>query len=131
MGLAVAVVSVALGATINEKHFTLNRADCGVVSSFSMEPAEMTQLVTESARAWQSLGSVSYGPTEAEKKSLQYRRSLYMVRDMKAGETFTPANVRAIRPRLGLPPKYLEILMGKALNQDVARGTPLQRGLLK
>jgi pseudaminic acid synthase len=131
MGVAVSVASVALGATVIEKHFTLNRADGGVDSSFSMEPAEMAQLVTESARAWQSLGKVRYGPTEAEKKSLQYRRSLYVVRDIKAGETFTPENVRAIRPGLGLPPKYIEILMGKAIKRDAARGTPLQWDLIK
>jgi pseudaminic acid synthase len=131
MGVAVSVASVALGATVIEKHFTLSRADGGVDSSFSMEPAEMAQLVTESARAWQSLGAVSYGPTEAEKKSLQYRRSLYVVRDMKAGETLNPENVRAIRPGLGLPPKYLEILMGKTVKRDAARGTPLQWDLLK
>jgi N-acetylneuraminate synthase len=129
--VAVSVASVALGATVIEKHFTLNRADGGVDSSFSMEPAEMAQLVTESARAWQSLGKVSYGPTEAERKSLQFRRSLYVVRDMKAGETLTPDNVRAIRPGLGLPPKYLEVLMGKTIKRDAARGTPLQWDLLK
>lgn len=131
MGVAVSVASVALGATVIEKHFTLNRADGGVDSSFSMEPAEMAQLVTESARAWQSLGRVSYGPTEAEKKSLQYRRSLYVVRDMRAGETFTAENVRAIRPGLGLPPKFFEFLMGKTIKRDAVRGTPLQWELLK
>ena len=131
MKIAVSVASVALGATVIEKHFTLNRADGGVDSSFSMEPAEMSQLVIESERSWQSLGFVSYGPIEAEMKSLQFRRSLYVVRDLKAGERLTPENVRAIRPGLGLSPKYLEILMGKTLNQDVARGTPLQWDLLK
>jgi len=130
MGVAVSVASVALGATVIEKHFTLNRADGGVDSSFSMEPAEMAQLVTESARAWQSLGKVSYGPTEAEKKSLQFRRSLYVVRDMKAGETLGPENVRAIRPGLGLPPKYFDVLIGKTIKRDAPRGTPLQWDLL-
>jgi len=130
MGLAVAVVSVALGATINEKHFTLNRADCGVVSSFSMEPAEMAQLVVECARAWQALGKVNYGPTLAELKSLQFRRSLYVVRDMKAGERLTPENIRAIRPGLGLPPKYFDVLMGRTIKRDLARGTPMQWELL-
>jgi N-acetylneuraminate synthase len=96
-----------------------------------MEPTEMTQLVTESARAWQSLGTVSYGPTEAEMKSLQFRRSLYVVRDMKDGETLTPENVRAIRPGFGLPPKYFDVLMGKTIKRDVARGTPLQWDILK
>jgi len=130
MGVAVSVASVALGATVIEKHFTLNRADGGVDSSFSMEPAEMAQLVVESGRAWQSLGAVSYGPTEAEMKSLQFRRSLYLVRDLKAGEKLTRESVRAIRPGLGLPTKYLEILLGKTINRDVPRGTALHWDLL-
>lgn len=130
MGVAVSLASVALGATVIEKHFTLNRADGGVDSSFSMEPAEMAQLVVESGRAWQSLGAVSYGPTEAEMKSLQFRRSLYVVCDLKAGEKLTRESVRAIRPGLGLPTKYLEILLGKTINRDVSRGTALNWDLL-
>jgi pseudaminic acid synthase len=130
MGIGVAVASVALGASVIEKHFTLNRADGGVDSTFSMEPAEMAQLVVESKRAWQALGQVSYGPTEVEKKSLQYRRSLYVVQDLKAGDVLTQENIRAIRPGLGLPPKYLGQILGKALNQDVKRGTALEWGLL-
>src|SRR3989338_910353 len=130
MGLGVSVASVALGATVIEKHFTLNRADGGVDSTFSMEPAEMAQLVVETERAWQALGQVSYGPTEAEKKSLQYRRSLYVVQDLKAGDMLTKENVRAIRPGLGLPTKYLEQILSKAVNQDVKRGTGLTWELL-
>ena len=130
MGIGVAVVSIALGASVIEKHFTLNRADGGVDSTFSMEPAEMAQLVMETERAWQALGQVSYGPTEAEKKSLQYRRSLYVVQDLKAGDLLTQENVRAIRPGLGLPTKHLEQILGKAVNQDVKRGTALEWGLL-
>lgn len=125
MGLGVSVASVALGASTIEKHFTLNRADGGVDSAFSMEPAEMAQLVVEAERAWQALGQVSYGPTEAEKKSLQYRRSLYVVQDIKAGDVLTKENVRSIRPGLGLPTKYLDEVLGKAVNQDVKRGTAL------
>jgi pseudaminic acid synthase len=125
MGIGVSVASVGLGATVIEKHFTLNRADGGVDSTFSMEPSEMSQLVVETERAWQSLGSVSYGPIEAEKKSIAYRRSLYIVKDMKAGDVLTLMNVRAIRPGLGLPTKYLDILLGKKINQDIAIGTPL------
>jgi len=125
MGVGVSVASVALGATIIEKHFTLNRADGGVDSSFSMEPAEMAQLVMETERAWQALGQVSYGPTEAEKKSIQFRRSLYVVQDLKAGDVLTRENLRAIRPGLGLPTKYLEELLGKKVNQDVMRGTAI------
>jgi len=125
MGVGVSVASVALGASVVEKHFTLSRADGGVDSAFSMEPAEMAQLVVESDRAWQALGKISYGPTLAEKKSLQYRRSLYVVQDIKAGDVLTKENVRAIRPGLGLPTKYLEEVLGKVVNQDVPRGTAL------
>ena len=89
MGVGVSVASVALGATVIEKHFTLNRLDGGVDSAFSMEPAEMAQLVVETERAWQALGQVSYGPTESEKKSIQFRRSLYIVKDIKAGDVLT------------------------------------------
>ena len=131
MGVGVSVAAVAHGATVIEKHFTLSRADGGVDSAFSMEPAEMAQLVAESRRAWQSLGRVSYGPSQAEVKSLQYRRSLYIIQDLKAGELLTRANVRAIRPGLGLPPKYLEEVLGRTLNQDVARGTALNWGLIR
>jgi len=130
MGMGVSVASVALGSTVIEKHFTLNRADGGVDSTFSMEPAEMAQLVVESERAWQAVGHVSYGPTLAEKKSIQFRRSLYIVQDLKAGEVLSRDNVRAIRPGLGLPPKYLEHVLGKAVRQDVKRGTALGWSLI-
>ena len=130
MGIGVAVASVALGATVIEKHFTISRADGGVDSTFSMEPAEMTQLAVETERAWQAMGQVSYGPTEAEKKSNQFRRSLYVVRDLRAGELLTTQNVRAIRPGLGLPPKYLSTIVGRRLKRNVPRGTALQWELL-
>ena len=125
MGVGVSVASVALGATVIEKHFTLNRADGGVDSSFSMEPAEMTQLGVETERAWQALGRVAYGPTAAEEKSIVFRRSLYVVKDLQAGEKLTADNVRAIRPGLGLPTKYLEQVLGKTVKQSVVRGTAL------
>lgn len=125
MGVGVSVASVALGATVIEKHFTLSRADGGVDSAFSMEPVEMAQLVVEIERAWQALGQVSYGPTETEKKSIQYRRSLYVVQDIKEGDALTRDNVRAIRPGLGLPTKYLEQILGRTVTQDVPRGTAL------
>ncbi len=125
MGVGVSVASVALGATVIEKHFTLDRADGGVDSAFSMEPAEMAQLVLETERAWKSLGRVSYGPTEAEKKSIVFRRTLYVVKDLKAGDTLNLENVRAIRPGLGLPTKYLNVILGKKISRDVARGTAL------
>ena len=125
MGIGVSVASVALGACVIEKHFTLRRADGGVDSTFSMEPSEMRALVVESARAWQALGKVHYGPTEAEKKSLIYRRSLYIVQDMKAGEKLTPENLKAIRPGYGLPPKFYTQALGRKVQRDIKRGTPL------
>jgi N-acetylneuraminate synthase len=130
MGLGVSVASVALGASVIEKHFTLNRADGGVDSVFSMEPAELAQLAIETERAWQALGQVGYGPTEAERKSLQFRRSLYIVQDLKAGDVLTRENVRAIRPGLGLPTKFLDVVQGKAVKHDVKRGTALRWDLL-
>jgi N-acetylneuraminate synthase len=130
MGVGVSVASVALGATVIEKHFTLRRADGGVDSTFSMEPEEMAQLVVESERAWRALGKPSYGPTEAEKPSLQYRRSLYVVRDLKAGDELTVENIRAIRPGLGLPTKWWETVLGKRVRNDVKRGTALNWELL-
>lgn len=130
MGLGVAVAAVALGATVIEKHFTLRRADGGVDSAFSLEPEELESLVIESKRAWQSLGRVSYGPTEREAASMKFRRSLYVANDMKAGERFTEMNVRAIRPGFGLAPKYLELFLGKPIARSVTKGTPLDWTLL-
>ncbi|MCK6406654.1 MAG: pseudaminic acid synthase [Rhodocyclaceae bacterium] len=131
MGSGVSVASVALGATVIEKHFTLSRADGGVDSAFSMEPDELTDLVEATERAWQALGAVSYGPTEAEKKSLQYRRSLYVIKDVPAGQVLTRDNVRAIRPGLGLPTKYLDAVLGKRVAVNVARGTALTWNLIE
>jgi len=130
MGAGVSVASVALGATVIEKHFTLSRADGGVDSTFSMEPAEMAQLVLETERAWQAMGQVSYGATEAEKKSIVFRRSLYVVKDLKAGDMLTVKNVRAIRPGLGLPTKYLAQVIGRVAKQDIKRGTALSWDLI-
>jgi pseudaminic acid synthase len=130
MGIGVAVASVALGATVVEKHFTLSRADGGVDSAFSLEPGEMKLLVEESLRAWQALGTVSYGPTGNEIPSLKFRRSLYIAKDMCANETLTLSNLRAIRPGLGLAPKYLELCLGKKVVRDVKEGTPLDWDLL-
>jgi len=130
MGIGVAISAVALGATVIEKHLTLARADGGVDSSFSMEPDEMRSLVVETERAWQALGKVSYGPTGEEKKSLAFRRSLYITKDLKQGDELNVSNVRAIRPGYGLPPKNIDLLLGKKVNKDVKRGTPLTWGLL-
>lgn len=130
MGVGVAVASVALGATVIEKHFTLSRADGGVDSAFSMEPDEMKALVVETERAWQALGEVKYGPTEKEKASLKFRRSIYVAKDIKAGEKFTKENIRVIRPGYGLEPKYFEKIIGLTANQDLKAGTPLSFDLL-
>jgi len=130
MGVGVSVASVALGATAIEKHFTLRRADGGVDSTFSMEPEEFAQLVVETQRAWESLGRVNYGPVADELKSMRYRRSLYIVRDLEKGSVLTAADIRAIRPGLGLPPKFLDVLIGKRISREVKRGTALQWDLL-
>ena len=131
MGTGVSVASVALGATVIEKHFTLSRAEGGVDSAFSMEPAEMASLVLESERAWQALGRITYGAASAqEEKSKVYRRSLYISRDLQAGEILDATSVRAIRPGLGLAPKFIDMVMGKAVKRDVKRGTPVSWDLL-
>jgi pseudaminic acid synthase len=130
MGIGAAVASVALGATVIEKHFTLRRADGGVDSAFSMEPEEMAQLVIESERAWRALGKVQYNPVKSEKNSLVFRRSLYIGEDLKAGDILTVENLRIIRPGLGLPPKFFDLFLGKRVNCDVKRGTPLSWDIL-
>lgn len=124
-GIGAAVAAVALGATVIEKHFTLRRADGGVDASFSLEPGELAALVVETERAWQALGQVRYGPTEAELASRVYRRSLYIVHDLRRGERLSADNLRAIRPGLGLPPKYYDQLLGRRLARDARRGTPV------
>ena len=126
LGIGVAVASVALGATVIEKHFTLSRADGGVDAAFSLEPQEMKALVEETKRAWQALGSVRYGPVGAEKKSMVFRRSLYITQDLKAGDVLTKENVRSIRPGDGLPTKFFDQLIGKTLNCSAKKGTPLK-----
>ncbi|WP_413364926.1 pseudaminic acid synthase [Lysinibacillus sp. 3P01SB] len=130
MGVGVAVAAVALGATVIEKHFTTSRAEGGVDAAFSMEPAELRQLVLDTKRAWESIGQISYGPTAAEKPSISRRRSLYIGEDMKAGDLLTEKNLRRIRPGLGLSPKYYDLVLGKVIKKDVAKGTPLSWELL-
>jgi pseudaminic acid synthase len=129
MGIGVAVAAVALGATVIEKHFTLNRADGGVDSAFSLEPLELAMLVAETARAWRSVGAVKYGPTEAEQKSLIYRRSLYIAENMKVGDVCTVKNLRVIRPGDGLHPRFYEQILGMRVARDVQKGTPVGWGL--
>lgn len=130
MGVGAAVAAVAHGATVIEKHFTLCRADGGVDSSFSLEPDEMSSLVIETERAWQALGRVTYGPSDAERKSLIFRRSIYVAQDLNVGDELTHANLRCVRPGLGLPPKYYRILLGRRVTQCVRKGTPMSWELL-
>jgi len=125
MGMGVAVASVALGASVIEKHFTLSRAAGGVDSAFSLEPIELRALVLESKRAWQALGQIRYGPTEAERKSLVFRRSIYVAADIQEGEVFSTDNLRVVRPGDGAPPYLYEQLIGRKSRRDYKRGTPL------
>ncbi|MBB6671692.1 pseudaminic acid synthase [Cohnella nanjingensis] len=129
-GIGAAVASVALGATVIEKHFTLSRADGGVDAAFSLEPDELRSLVIETERAWQSLGSVHYGLSDKERQSLKFRRSLYISRDVAPGEMLSEDNVRIIRPGYGLAPKHLDLFLGKALSKGARAGTPLSWDLL-
>jgi N-acetylneuraminate synthase len=125
MGIGVPVASVALGATVIEKHVTLDREDGGVDSAFSLNPQELSALVTESERAWQALGSTRIGPTDSEKEGLRFRRSLYVVADVKAGDVVTRENVRSIRPANGLPPIEIDKVLGRTFRADATKGTPL------
>jgi len=129
-GIGAAIAAVALGAVMVEKHFTLSREDGGVDVAFSLEPGELRLLVREAKHAWQALGRVDYGPTEKEQKSLVFRRSLYITQDMEKGDVLSPQNLRSIRPGMGLPPKFYDQLLGKKINQQVKRGTPLSWDLL-
>jgi N-acetylneuraminate synthase len=130
MGVGAAIAAVAMGATVVEKHFTLRRADGGVDSAFSLEPAELKLLVEETERAWQALGTVKYGPSQAELNSLVFRRSVYVAEDMKRGDRFSAANLRVVRPAKGLHPRFYQQLMGKSVTKDVAKGTPLDWDLV-
>ena len=126
MGIGASVAAVSHGATVIEKHFTLDRSDGGVDSAFSMEPKEMKQLVVETERAWQSLGKIKYGSSDVEKGSLTFRRSLYIAKDMKKGDILTEKNLRIVRPGLGLAPKYYGLILGRKVNMDVKKGTAVK-----
>ncbi|MFT2098234.1 pseudaminic acid synthase [Marinomonas sp. 2405UD66-6] len=128
---ATAVASVALGACLIEKHVTLDRTGGGPDDSFSLEPKELTQLCQDTKTAWQSLGQVNYEKTEAEKGNIKFRRSLYFVQDIKAGEVITDKHVRSIRPGYGLAPKHLDDILGKTALQDVSFGTPVSFEVIK
>ncbi len=125
MGIGASVAAVALGARVIEKHFTLRRADGGVDSAFSLEPEELQALVTESERAFLALGSIQYGVQKAEQKSKNFKRSIYISQDLKSGDVITMDNIKIIRPGLGLESRYLDMILGRKVQRDVAAGTPL------
>lgn len=129
-GIGVSVAAVALGATVIEKHFVLDRSEGGVDAEFSMEPAEFKSLVGECVRAHDAVGKVHYGCTEKEVASRIHRRSLYIAEDMKAGERLTKENLRSVRPGAGLPTKHLPVLLGRAITQDAKKGTPMSWDLI-
>jgi N-acetylneuraminate synthase len=126
LNAAVPVAAVALGACIVEKHLTLRRADGGPDAGFSLEPAEFRQTVRAVRLAERALGEIRYGPSDAERASRVFRRSLFIVRDVRAGQTLTAEDVRAIRPGYGLAPKHLDRVLGRAAVADIERGTPLE-----
>jgi sialic acid synthase SpsE len=130
MGIGASIASVALGARVIEKHFTLSRTDGGVDSAFSMEPEEMKLLVLESERAFLALGNVQLTVQKAEEKSRIFKRSIYVVKDIKAGEVFTKENIRVIRPGDGLTPKYYDEILGKKAKLDIKKGTPMTLAML-
>ena len=125
LGLAAATAAIALGASVIEKHFTVSRAEPGPDAAFSLEPSEFAELVAAVREVEATLGSVRYGPSPRERSSLVFRRSLFVITDIRAGERFTEENVRAIRPGDGLAPKELSRVLGRTAAVDVARGTPL------
>ncbi len=125
LGIGVSIAAVAYGATVIEKHFTIDRSEGGVDSSFSMEPDEMSMLVDESSIAWRAGGEVYVGPMGSEVNARKKRRSLYVVEDMKAGDLAMPQNIRSIRPGLGLAPKYYKDVLGKRILRDTEKGTPV------
>ncbi|WP_425402996.1 pseudaminic acid synthase [Hwanghaeella sp.] len=130
MGTAVPVAALALGAVMIEKHFTLARADGGPDAAFSLEPDELRRLVEDTRTAWHALGEVDYGLKDSEEQTQPFRRSLYVVRDIAAGEALTPENCRSIRPGYGLPPKHLPQVLGRRASADIKKGTPLTWSML-
>ena len=130
LGLGAAVAAVAHGAILIEKHFTLSRKDGGVDAQFSLEPEQMRQLVEETRQAQQALGEVKYGSIDSESGSLQFKRSIYLVKDIEAGSILDKKSVRCIRPGYGLAPKYLLDVLGRKINCSAKRGTPLSWDML-
>jgi N-acetylneuraminate synthase len=129
-GIAVPVAAVALGASIIEKHLTLSRDDGGPDSAFSLEPDEFGEMVAAVRVAEQAVGAVHFGTTDKERSSRAFRRSLFVVEDVKQGDVFTEQNVRSIRPASGLHTRYLDVVLGRRAHCDVPRGTPLSWDLI-
>lgn len=125
-----AIASIALGASIVEKHFTLSRKGGGPDDSFSLEPQELANLCVGCKTAWSAMGSINYAEKGSEAGSIKHRRSLYFVRDLKSGDIVTPENVKSIRPGMGLAPKHYDSVLGKKVLLDVVRGTPVNWDLL-
>lgn len=126
-----AIASVAMGASIIEKHFTLDRSGGGPDDSFSLEPAELAALCANSKTAWAAMGRVDYGRKSSEEGNAQFRRSLYFVKDLKAGDTITADAVRSVRPGFGLAPKYYDAIIGKEVNRDVKNCTRTEWQVIK
>jgi len=130
LGITVPIVSVALGACIIEKHFTLSRGDGGQDSAFSIEPKEMKQLVKAVREAEKAIGKPHYSAEDKEAENVIFRRSLFVIKDIKKGDEFTEKNIRSIRPGQGLAPKYLDVILGKKAIKNIERGTPLSWNLI-
>jgi N-acetylneuraminate synthase len=130
LGIGAALAAIALGARVIEKHLVLDRSGADVDAAFSLEPEEFARLTKEAETAWRAIGTVRYEPTDAERKAIPFRRSLYVVRDVRRGEALTPENLRAIRPGLGLAPRYLDLVMGRKVSRDVKKGTALAWDLI-
>lgn len=124
MGVGVSVAAITMGATVIEKHFTLDRNDGGVDSTFSLEPHELSQLVVETKRAWEAIGEIAYGPTADQKDALAYRRSIYVAENLTQGTRIDPSHIRVIRPAKGLAPKHFEEILGTVATRDLTKGEP-------
>jgi pseudaminic acid synthase len=125
-GIVASISAVAMGASIIEKHFTIDKADGGYDSEFSLGKSDMIDLVKYCRETWEVMGEVQYELSESEKQNIKFRRSLYVVNEIKSGEKFSELNIRSIRPGYGLPPKYLKRIIGKVANKDIERGTALK-----
>lgn len=130
LGTTVAVAAIALGACLIEKHFTINRQDPSPDAAFSIEPHELKRLCEDSLTVWQALGSPNYTPTAVEEHNIKFRRSIYVVENIKKGETFTQQNIRRIRPGLGMEPRYFPQVLGCTATYSIQRGTPLTRDMI-